>query len=370
MKTKSKNKIKWGLPLGVAIPGLLILLFEQLKTRQTAMDFWVNSILAPAAQCMGRFWAVLPVSGMEIWIVFLIVWGVAWILRALVLLFRDREVRGLVRRAAVLVAVGLWIWCGVCWLWNVTYHAASFREKSGLAVGTYSVEELKQVTAYFAKRAGELSGQVARDEEGHFLRDTKGQLEQGLEIYEEIEKEFPFLQMEPVKAKPIFFSRLQSMMGFTGMYFPFTGEANVNVDAPAALFPATVAHEMAHQRMVALELEANFVGVAACLSSDHVAYQYSGAICALIHLCNALYPVDKEGWYEISGQYFTPELAVDWNDNNTYWRALDSKVEEAAEQVYDSFLKGNGQELGMRSYGACVDLLVAYYGEEAKEYAG
>ena len=39
-----------------------------------------------------------------------------------------------------------------------------------------------------------------------------------------------------------------------------------------------------------------------------------------------------------------------------------SPVEETAGQVYDSFLKGNGQKLGMRSYGACVDLLVAYFG--------
>ena len=40
-------------------------------------------------------------------------------------------------------------------------------------------------------------------------------------------------------------------------------------------------------------------------------------------------------------------------------------VEETAEQVYDSFLKGNDQELGIRSYGACVDLLVAYFGNNA-----
>ena len=175
--------------------------------------------------------------------------------------------------------------------------------------------------------------------------------------------------MESIKAKPIFFSKLQSRMGFTGMYFPFTGEANVNVDAPAVLFPATVAHEMAHQRMVASELEANFVCVAACLSSDNVTYQYSGAMWGLIHLCNALYPVDRDGWYEITARYFTPELATDWNDNNSYWRNLDSQVEEVAEQAYDSFLKGNGQELGMRSYGACVDLLVAYYGDEAEGMA-
>ena len=33
----------------------------------------------------------------------------------------------------------------------------------------------------------------------------------------------------------------------------------MNVDCPACLIPETIAHEMAHQRMVASELEANFV---------------------------------------------------------------------------------------------------------------
>ena len=84
----------------------------------------------------------------------------------------------------------------------------------------------------------------------------------------------------------------------------------------------------------------------------------------LIQLCNALAPVDRGAWQDIVQRYFTQELADDWNDNNAYWAALASPVETAAEQVYDSFLKGNGQKLGMRSYGACVDLLAAYFGGE------
>lgn len=139
----------------------------------------------------------------------------------------------------------------------------------------------------------------------------------------------------------------------------------MNIDAAACLFPATIAHEMAHQRMIASEQEANFVGIAACVSSDNVIFQYSGYLMGLIHLCNALYPVNSEGWHAITERYFTTELSTDWADNNAYWQALNSEVERAAERIYDSFLKDNGQELGMRSYGACVDLLVAYFGPNA-----
>ena len=45
-------------------------------------------------------------------------------------------------------------------------------------------------------------------------------------------------------------------------------------------------------------------------------------------------------------------------------------AQKASNTVYDSFLKSNGQELGMQSYGACVNLLVHYYIDEAREALG
>ena len=45
-------------------------------------------------------------------------------------------------------------------------------------------------------------------------------------------------------------------------------------------------------------------------------------------------------------------------DNNAYWKQWEGPVRETGEKVYTTFLQGYGQTLGMRSYGACVDLLV------------
>lgn len=46
----------------------------------------------------------------------------------------------------------------------------------------------------------------------------------------------------------------------------------------------------------------------------------------LIQLCNALYAVSPDLWYQIAAASFTPELSTDWEDNNAYWRALESPV--------------------------------------------
>lgn len=364
METKVKKKLHIGLPLALALPALLLGLFYLLRGSQAAMDAWVFGVMAPVEQALGRLWSLLPFSGMELWIALVLLGSLVWLARAIFLAVRTRDWRKTLRRLLALGAAFLWLWCGISWMWNAAYGASTFQQRSGLEAVPYSVKELSAVTAYFAQNAARLAGQVQRDGDGHFAESLSGCFDRGPSIYDNLTREFPCLSMQSVEAKPIFFSRLQSILGFTGMYFPFTGEANVNVDAPACLVPATIAHEMAHQRMVASELEANFVGIAAAVTCDDPVFQYSGYLMGLIQLCNALYPADPQAWRDIADQYFTPELAVDWNDNNAYWAALASPVEEAAGNAYDAFLKSNDQELGMRSYGACVDLLVAYFSPE------
>lgn len=363
METKKRNLNQVWFRLGaITIPLALVILFELLKGRQNIMSAWVFGVMAPLERALGRLWSIFPFSVAELLAALFLTGCVIWLVRAIVLVFRQRAPLPFLRRVTALVSAWLWLWAGLCWLWNAAYYVPTFAQREGLSTAPYSVEELAAVTEYFARQAAALAPRVPRDGEGHFAGDLSGCFDRGPDIYRNISREFPSLDIKPVKAKPLLCSRLQSILGFTGIYFPFTGEANVNVDAPACLVPATIAHEMSHQRMVASELEANFVGVAACVSCDDVTFQYSGYLMGLIQLCNALYSAAPDRWYDIAGRTFTPELSVDWEDNNAYWRALDSPLEDAAEDVYDSFLKSNDQELGIRSYGACVDLLVNYFG--------
>ncbi len=62
------------------------------------------------------------------------------------------------------------------------------------------------------------------------------------------------------KAKIILNSKLLSYTNITGIYSPFTGEANINTNQPSTLhIPFTILHEMAHQKGYANESEANFL---------------------------------------------------------------------------------------------------------------
>ena len=345
----------------ITLPLALVILFEVLKGRQVVIGAWVWSVMAPLEQVLGRLWSLFPVSVAEVFAVLFLSGCTVWLGRAIVLVVHQKKPILFLRRPLGLGIVWLWLWAGLCWFWNAAYYVPSFAQREGLETSPYSIEELAEVTKYFAQQAAALAPQVPRDAEGHFAADLFDCFDRGPSIYHNIGQKFSSLNIKAVKAKPLFFSRLQSILGFTGIYFPFTGEANVNVDAPACLIPATIAHEMSHQRMVSSELEANFVGIAACTSCDDVVYQYSGYLMGLINLCNALYPVSPDAWNKIAEQTFNRELFIDWSDNNNYWAELESPAEDVAGDMYDSFLKSNDQELGIHSYGACVDLLVNYY---------
>ncbi len=364
---KSGNAVRslWRWAGALCIPAALSVLVQLLHGKRAVMNLWVFNVMGPGERLLGRLWSLVPFSVMEWSIALFLAGNLVWLVRAVVGLIRRRGLGQFFRRLLALAAAWLWLWCAFCWMWRAAYYADTFAQRSGLSDQACSVAELAAVTYYFAQNAAKLADQVPRDEEGHFAADRETVFATGPEIYENLTREFPCLAMKSVRTKPIFFSRLQSRLGFTGMYFPFTGEANVNVDAPACLIPATVAHEMAHQRMVSSELEANFVGIAACVTGEDVTYQYSGYLMGLIQLCNALYDVAPQTWQAIARSTFTAELSQDWQDNNQYWAAMRSPVEDRAEQVYDSFLKGNGQSLGIWSYGACVDLLVTYFGPAA-----
>ena len=136
------------------------------------------------------------------------------------------------------------------------------------------------------------------------------------------------------------------------------------MDFPTALFPSTVAHELAHQRGVAKEQEANFVAVLACLEDGSPEQVYSAALLAYIHLGNALYSADREAWAEVYGG-LSETVKGDFAADRAYWKQFETPVREASNTVYEGFLQSYDQDLGLKSYGACVDYLVNYYYEAA-----
>ena len=342
--------------------GAVLVLFYLLRASRTAASFWVERISLPFEQLCGRACAALPFSVAELLYVLAAVTAVILLVRMARYLVKSRRKGRAAYRCVLFTAdLALTVYAAFSLLWGVNYCADDFCDKSGLSPAPVAYEDLLRVTRRFANRLTLSSKEVARDESGLFSADRQDILAYADTVYDCLYDEFPFLDLPDHKPKGIACSKIMSAMNFTGFYFPFTGESNVNMDSPAMLLASTCAHELAHQRGIASEQQCNFLAVLACTRCDDAAYNYSGWLLGYIHLSNALYRADREAWQEVRDS-LPAEVLADLRSNSAYWSRYRGLTASFTQSLNDKMIKTYGDSLGTQSYGAVVDLLVAYYG--------
>lgn len=371
MEVRTKNKIKalWRLcprrHLGLAFGLFLMCVYHLLRGNRAVMQALCEHLARPWHRGMGRLFSLVPFSVAELVYAALVLFVVIYLTVQIAGLVRGTE-RGkrLYKTAVTLLCAASLLYGGFCMLWGVYYSASDAQQALGLVAEPVSEEDLYLVGSYFRELANTYAEKTQRDENGCYTADKEALFAASAQLYGSVAAQYPSLDGPALRAKPMLFSKFMSWINFTGFFFPFTGEANLNVDAPQSLLPATIAHELAHQRGVAREDEANFVAVLACMEADNPDYRYSAALVALIHLGNALYEADPARYVQLREGYSEAVLA-DLRQNSAYWARYETVAAELSGEVYEGFMATYGEDRGLRSYGACVDLLVACYREKA-----
>jgi hypothetical protein len=262
-------------------------------------------------------------------------------------------------KAALLTAL---VYVAFNMLWGLNYSRLSFAQISGLPVQPGTAAELKNLALTLTNKANALRQQLDEDSQGIMVLSdgVRGALARADKGYGKAAMQYPELGGAYGSPKGVFLSRYWSYTGITGMYFPFTAEANVNIDIPHFMLPSTATHEMAHQRGFAREDEANFLAYLTCILHPDVDFQYSGTVLALLNAMNALYRADPDAYKEVRVLY-SDALNRDLLGWSEYWRRFEGPVEQASNRINDSYLKANRQQDGVQSYGRMVDLLLAHY---------
>ena len=360
---KTVWRCTWLYVLLILLPIFLIVLYYILGDRKQVMDWVLTNISMPyraAAAHVTSFGPFRYFSLAEVLITLLVLWALYFIVKTIFILIRHpNRLLNLRRRLYIIIVVALYIVAANSWIWDVGYRSTDFGEKTGLDSNGITVSQLADITELFAEKANELSTQVKRDANKHFNEDTKTYFVLEKDLYTSIEKEFPALSGETFPFKAMIYSKLMSVCGFSGVYIALTGEVNINVDSPACLIPSTIAHEMAHQRGVNSEDEANFCAIAACITSNIPVYEYSGYLLGLTYLADNLNKADPNAFRQIVSKFNT-DVIQDWNDIGDYSIDNETPATETVTAVYDGYLKSNGVVTGVNSYGACVDLLVSW----------
>ena len=226
----------------------------------------------------------------------------------------------------------------------------------------YNAKDLAKLYNFLINKANETRKSVLENNKGVMKAnsDYKGIIDRAKLGYDNIDNILPQTVGNYANPKYVLSSNLMCYTGITGIYFPFTGEANVNVAIPDIYIPSTVIHEMAHQRGFASEDEANFLGYLASINHPDIDFNYSGYILALNHTANALYKADYDTYVTLT-KTMSDDVRRDLINNNQFWDKYEGKVDEISNQFNDSYLKANGVKEGTASYGKMVDLLLTYY---------
>ncbi|MEO6391055.1 MAG: DUF3810 family protein, partial [Pyrinomonadaceae bacterium] len=159
--------------------------------------------------------------------------------------------------------------------------------------------------------------------------------------------------------KPVLFSRVLTRMGITGVYNPFTGEANFDREVHPVELPFVIAHEMAHQRGFAREDEANFVAFVVCANSPNAYVRYSGFYNARSVL-RVLLTVSPDDARAIA-KTLAPGPRADEVAVRAFWRQHLGQTSAATNYVNDKYLKANRIPNGTNNYLDSNALVIAYY---------
>lgn len=250
------------------------------------------------------------------------------------------------------------LFCG----FGTGYFGSTLDKKLGLDRRDVSAEELKYTAEILSEAVAEEAQNVTFRYQNfsvmpYSLEEMNKKL---LDAYDSISDKYSFIQRLDSRLKPVVLSEPWSYTHITGVYTYFTGEANINVNFPDYTIPFTAAHELAHQRGIAREDEANFMAFLVCIESDDPYIRYSGYLNMYEYVSNSLYSANAEMYFDVRNTLPTTVRAEMRAYSAFFDKYRDNVVADVSQAVNDTYLKVQGTA-GTKSYGMVTDLAVAYY---------
>ena len=345
-----EEKRKWGSKLQIVITILLLAAGGGLLWAARAVagfaEWYSRTVYPVLVAVISRIWGIFPFSIVEC----LLYGGIG-----LLLFWLIRDVRRplvLVRNYATTAALLLFLYAACC---GVNYYRVPF---SSYYIAQMAKEEmtlelnLEELCLWLTKEVNKARMELDQAEGNYENAQQKG-----VAAMQRLAEQYPSLGGYYPQPKPVAISWILSVQQCSGVYSPFTIEANYNRDMTAYNIPHTICHELSHLRGFMREDEANFIGYLACLGSEDADYRYSGYLLGWIYAGNALSKRDYDAYNQLYAM-LDESVVADLEKNSEFWNRYEGEVAEVQEKVNDAYLKANGQVHGVQSYGRVVDLML------------
>lgn len=245
---------------------------------------------------------------------------------------------------------------------GIAYYTDSLDKRLELDKKDVSTTELVATAEWLIGEVNELIDEIEFEEKSSSVMpyNILEMNEKLLSAYEKLSDKYGFINRLTSYIKPVLLSEPMTYTHIAGVYTFFTGEANLNTNSLDYSLIYTTAHELAHQRGVAREDEANFIAFLVCTESDDLYIRYCGYMNLCEYVLNAIYSADPKVWEETYKKLDTKAIYEMIAYNKHYEKYRDNVIGEISGAINDAYLQANGTQ-GTASYGLVVDLAVAYY---------
>lgn len=390
VKAAKKHPIYTALASAALLGGLLVL-FSSIFP-EFALSY-SNSVGHSLRLMFATVTSLIPLSVGEIlillFLLFLPVWAVTlfFALRRKYTLHRihTKMRRVLLAPIAVLLAVTVIF----CFSFAPSYYRPPLSEVLGISESEIYDEALYDTLEYMVESINSDLKEIEFDEHGSSVmskRFSEMSTEVNLSFYASNQQQFSSIAPTDadyssicpatgVPAKAPLFSGVMPKFGIAGVYTFFTAEANVSTAYPDFCLPHTCAHELAHQRGIASENDADFIAFITCAASADPYIRYSGHLNALLTMRAEIadfLETCKESDPEYAETIRTNVNEILGNldervagELSAYQKFLDQNRNEVLTDIStdfnDAYLKSQGQSAGKDSYQHLCALIVNFY---------
>ena len=327
-------------------------------------EFWTRYPAQAFRFILAKLTGWFPFSLAECLIVSLPLLAIAYIIASSVSTKRDESMENFYKWIRPLVSLILVLGILFFSAFGPAYGRYKLTENLDIEQKKVSAEQLQDTAKIVSDELSVMLDKVNFDYEGASIMpyDYKTLVKKMNQAFDKYAESVDYISHFNSNPKAISLSSVMTYTHISGVYTFMTGESNINTNYPDFLVPYTMAHEMAHQRGIAREDEANFVAFLVCIGSDDDYIRYCGYTNMLNYLNSALSKADAELYKSFVYGYMPKPLLYEFVAYSQFFdKYRDSVASEVTGTVNDVFLQSQGQKAGTQSYGLVVDLAVAYY---------
>ena len=319
-------------------------------------SFYSNGIYQFTSKALRFAFGWLPFSVGDVFYTIAGIYIIRWLI-----IHRKRILKDTFNWALEVLTACSFVYFAFHLFWGMNYYRLPVHKTLNID-NTYSTGELQSVTEKLISKANIIHLSITNNdsikiEMPFSKRELLAMSDNG---YQNLAKIYPQFKQEPSSIKLSLYSIPLTYMGFSGYLNPLTNEAQIDGLIPRHKYPTTICHEKAHQLGYAAENEANFIGCLASLNNNDVYFQYSGYIFALRHCLNELYKRDKP-LYENLIETINKGILKNYQESYEFWSSYQNPLEPLFKESYNTFLKANNQDKGLKSYSYAVALFVNYF---------